>query len=193
MLKDNPAFRRAEGYLYGYKANVARLEVLRTDLKVLDALSSVGAQRYDAPPSEGGADPVSARLERIEKVEADILDTPDRAPHGGPGESFRSGGLGQAGAPGDPEAALPGRQHLGQDGGRVEPGTDDVLPTQEGARSDSGPVPGALANRILFRRDYKSPASAEQSRGSGLFSPPSCGYGGRTPERRSRPVTIALP
>ena len=73
MLKDNPAFRRAEGYLYGYKANVARLEVLRTDLKVLDALSSVGAQRYDAPPSEGGADPVSARLERIEKVEADIL------------------------------------------------------------------------------------------------------------------------
>ena len=73
MLKDDPVFRRAEGYLYGYRENVARLEALRSELKRLDAMSSVGAQRYDAPPSEGIADPVSARLERIEKVEADIF------------------------------------------------------------------------------------------------------------------------
>ena len=32
MLKDNPAFRRAEGYLYGYRENVARLEALRSEL-----------------------------------------------------------------------------------------------------------------------------------------------------------------
>ena len=73
MLKDDPVFRRAEEYLYGYRENVARLEALRSELKRLDVMSSVGAQQYDASHSEGIADPVPARLERIEKVEADIL------------------------------------------------------------------------------------------------------------------------
>ena len=45
-------FRFAERCLYDYKTNVARLEVLRADLRTLDALSSAKGQAYDALPCE---------------------------------------------------------------------------------------------------------------------------------------------
>lgn len=67
------AFRKAEGYLYSYRENVARLETLRATLRELGAASSAKAQQYDTPPSAGVADPVAERLERIERVELDIL------------------------------------------------------------------------------------------------------------------------
>ena len=67
-------FRFAERCLYDYKTNVARLEVLRADLRTLDAISSAKGQTYDAIPCPGHLrDAVSARLERIEGVEHDIL------------------------------------------------------------------------------------------------------------------------
>ena len=65
--------RFAERCLYDYKTNVARLEVLRADLKILDSASSVKGQNYDGLPCLGHLwDAVSARLERIENLEEDI-------------------------------------------------------------------------------------------------------------------------
>lgn len=74
MTEREYPFRFAERCLYDYKANVARLEVLRTDLRVLDAASSVKVQNYDGIPGSGyPSDSVSGRLQRIERVEEDIL------------------------------------------------------------------------------------------------------------------------
>ena len=72
--ESNFQFRFAERCLYDYKTNVARLEVLRADLRTLDAISSAKGQTYDAIPCPGHLrDAVSARLERIEMVEEGIL------------------------------------------------------------------------------------------------------------------------
>lgn len=74
MTEREYPFRFAERCLYDYKANVARLEVLRTDLRVLDAASSVKVQNYDGIPGSGyPSDSVSGRLQRIERLEEDIL------------------------------------------------------------------------------------------------------------------------
>lgn len=74
MTEREYPFRFAERCLYDYKANVARLEVLRTDLRVLDAISSVKVQNYDGTPGSGyPSDSVSERLQRIERVEENIL------------------------------------------------------------------------------------------------------------------------
>ena len=73
MTDNDFRFRFAERCLYDYKTNVAQLEVLRADLKVLDAASSVRGQNYDGLPCLGHLrDAVSARLERIENLEEDI-------------------------------------------------------------------------------------------------------------------------
>ena len=73
MTDNDFRFRFAERCLYDYKTNVARLEVLRADLRTLDALSSAKGQAYDALPCLGHLqDAVSARLERIENLEEDI-------------------------------------------------------------------------------------------------------------------------
>lgn len=74
MTEREYPFRFAERCLYDYKANMARLEVLRADLRILDAASSVKVQAYDGVPGSGApSDSVSGRLQRIEKVEEDIL------------------------------------------------------------------------------------------------------------------------
>jgi len=74
MTEREYPFRFAERCLYDYLENVARLEALRTDLKVLDAISSVKVQNYDGTPGSGyPSDSVSGRLQRIERVEEDIL------------------------------------------------------------------------------------------------------------------------
>ena len=74
MTEREYPFRFAERCLYDYLENVARLEALRADLRTLDALSSAKGQTYDALPCLGYLrDAVSARLERIERVEQDIL------------------------------------------------------------------------------------------------------------------------
>ena len=74
MTESDSRFRFAERCLYDYKANTARIEVLRADLKVLDAASSVKVQNYYGIPGSGTpSDSVSRRLQCIEKVEEDIL------------------------------------------------------------------------------------------------------------------------
>ena len=74
MTEREYPFRFAERCLYDYKANMARLEVLRADLRILDAVSSVNVQAYDGVPGSGDPqDAPSVRLIRIEKVEEDIL------------------------------------------------------------------------------------------------------------------------
>lgn len=74
MTDNDFRFRFAERCLYDYLENVARLEALRVELRALDALSSVRGLAYDGVP--GGGEPydaVSARLEKIERVEQNIL------------------------------------------------------------------------------------------------------------------------
>lgn len=74
MTENSFQFRFAERCLYDYKANVARLEVMRADLRMLDAASSVKVQAYDGVPGSGAPqDAPLARLERIERVEDGIL------------------------------------------------------------------------------------------------------------------------
>ena len=72
-MSDYP-YRNAESCLYDYLENLSRIDALRVDLRMLGGTSSVKAQQYDAIPCSGGVtDNVSARLERIEELEADIL------------------------------------------------------------------------------------------------------------------------
>lgn len=74
MTERDYPFRFAERCLYDYLENVARLEALRAELRALDSLSSAGSPKYDGMPTTGyPRDAVSARLERIEIVEQDIL------------------------------------------------------------------------------------------------------------------------
>lgn len=74
MTDNDFRFRFAERCLYDYLENVARLEALRVELRALDAISSVRVQTYDGIPGNGEPhDAVSVRLEKIEKVEQNIL------------------------------------------------------------------------------------------------------------------------
>lgn len=74
MTEREYPFRFAERCLYDYLENVARLEALRVELRALDAMSSVRVQTYDGIPGNGEPhDAVSVRLEKIEKVEQNIL------------------------------------------------------------------------------------------------------------------------
>jgi len=74
MTEREYPFRFAERCLYDYLENVARLEALRVELRALDALSSVRGLAYDGAPGSGEPyDAVSARLEKIERVEQNIL------------------------------------------------------------------------------------------------------------------------
>lgn len=73
-MDDNFGFRFAERCLYDYLENVARLEALRVELRALDSLSSVRVQKYDGIPGNGEPqDTVSARLEKLERIEQHIL------------------------------------------------------------------------------------------------------------------------
>ena len=71
---DEVRFEFAERWLYDYLENVARLDVLRSELKTMDAMSSASGQTYGgASGADYPSDAVSTRLERIERVEQDIL------------------------------------------------------------------------------------------------------------------------
>lgn len=76
MREQKSPYRFAERCLYTYKENLARLEVLREDLRVIRSLSSVKVQDYDyntiSSTPGGHGDPVVERLLRIEHLEEKI-------------------------------------------------------------------------------------------------------------------------
>lgn len=67
-------FRFAEKCLYGYKQNIAGLDVLRNDLQTIRSCTDVHAQNYDTALTFTGtpSDPVQNRLIKIETLEARI-------------------------------------------------------------------------------------------------------------------------
>ena len=69
--KEQSPFRTAEGCLYGYQENLARLESLRADL---DKLSSLTIQSYKSDlRSDGGhSDPVWGYIQRGEDIREQI-------------------------------------------------------------------------------------------------------------------------
>ena len=71
---DDKKYRDVEYSLFNYKKNLACLDILREDLKVLQASTDVKAQNYDNPFSENlmPSDPVVSRAVRIETVENKI-------------------------------------------------------------------------------------------------------------------------
>ena len=73
-MTERDAFRKTEKCLYDYKKNLACLEILRQDLKILQASTDVKAQNYDKPFSENlmPSDPVHSRLANIETIENKI-------------------------------------------------------------------------------------------------------------------------
>ena len=73
-MKNMNEFRYAEKCLYEYKRNMAGLNVLREDLRTMQAGLDVHAQNYQHQFSFGGevSDPVHNRLVRIESIETKI-------------------------------------------------------------------------------------------------------------------------
>ena len=67
-------FRYAERCLYEYKRNMAGLEILRDDLRTIQAGTDVRAQNYQNSLDFTGdpSDPVQTRMMRIEKLEERI-------------------------------------------------------------------------------------------------------------------------
>jgi hypothetical protein len=61
--------------MYHYLENLARIEALRDDLKIVDAMGSAKIQNYDSQPGATGghADDVSMRVVKIEMLESLIL------------------------------------------------------------------------------------------------------------------------
>ena len=73
-MKQKDSFRYAEKCLYEYKQNLAGLNVLHKDLRVMQAALDVHAQNYQYTFSFTGevSNPVQARLVRIENIEERI-------------------------------------------------------------------------------------------------------------------------
>ncbi len=73
-MKEKNKFRYAEKCLYEYKKNLARLDVLCEDLRVLQCSSDVKVQRYDRIFSTNGcpSDPVFNHIVKIESIEEEI-------------------------------------------------------------------------------------------------------------------------
>ena len=74
MEQEQNNFRSAEKWLYGYKRNMAGLNILREDLRVAQAGLDVHAQNYQYTFSATGevSSPVHARVEKIESLEGRI-------------------------------------------------------------------------------------------------------------------------
>jgi len=73
-MKANNVFRLTEKLLFSYHDNLARLETLREDLRVLRAGGDVHAQSYQLTFSFGNtpSDPVAAHIEKILTLENKI-------------------------------------------------------------------------------------------------------------------------
>ena len=73
-MKEKHKFRFAEKCLYDYKKNLARLNVLCEDLRVLQCSSEVKVQVYDRifAPNNSPSDPVFNHLIKIENIEEEI-------------------------------------------------------------------------------------------------------------------------
>lgn len=73
-MKKTEIFRYTEKCLFSYHDNLARIEVLKEDLRVLRAGSDVHAQNYQLKFDFRGnnSDPVSKYVEKIESLENQI-------------------------------------------------------------------------------------------------------------------------
>ena len=73
-MKSDEIFRYTEKCLYNYHENLARLDVLKEDLRVLRCSSDVKAQSYQLTFFFTGehSDPVARYVEKIERLEAQI-------------------------------------------------------------------------------------------------------------------------
>jgi len=74
LMKPNDIFRLTEKLLFSYHENLARLDVLREDLRVLRASGDVHAQNYQSTFgfSSTPSDPVAAHVEKIISLENQI-------------------------------------------------------------------------------------------------------------------------
>jgi hypothetical protein len=70
--KPESDFSRAESCMYHYLENLARIKALRDDLKIVDAMSSLKTQDYDARPGESGGfiDNIPIRIMKISALES---------------------------------------------------------------------------------------------------------------------------
>ena len=73
-MKANNIFRLTEKLLFRYKSNLARLDILKEDLRVFKANGDVKAQAYQLYSNFGGipSDPVAAHVEKIISLENQI-------------------------------------------------------------------------------------------------------------------------
>lgn len=73
-MKRNEIFRYAEKCLYEYHSNLARLEVLREDLRVLRASFDFQSKNYQSAIAHYGSvsDPVANHVIKIQELEAQI-------------------------------------------------------------------------------------------------------------------------
>lgn len=73
-MKCNEIFRYAEKCLYEYHSNLARLEVLREDLRVLRASYDFSSKSYQSTGTSCGtaSDPVANHVIKIQELEAQI-------------------------------------------------------------------------------------------------------------------------
>ena len=73
-MKRNEIFRYAEKCLYEYHSNLARLEILREDLRVLRASFDFQSKSYQSTgtPCGTASDPVANHVIKIQELEAQI-------------------------------------------------------------------------------------------------------------------------
>ena len=73
-MKRNEIFRYAEKCLYEYHSNLARLEILREDLRVLRASFDFQSKSYQSAVAHYGtvSDPVANHVIKIQELEAQI-------------------------------------------------------------------------------------------------------------------------
>ncbi len=73
-MSEKNNFRHAEKCLYEYKRNLACIDILKEDLRVLKATTDVNAQNYDKPFTKNNSpsDPVAQHLIKLEQIEVRI-------------------------------------------------------------------------------------------------------------------------
>jgi hypothetical protein len=74
-MKNDYDFKSAESCMYHHLENLARIEALRDELRIVDAMSSVKIQNYEFQPGapDGYIDNIPIRIMKIDALESLIL------------------------------------------------------------------------------------------------------------------------